>query len=253
LPGWTRNAAAGQGRHHWQVQSRDEREVIGSCRRDVAAKSFCAIDKEREHGRHILPLPFANVFLSRQLSFITSSSLFDLSFYFPRRERERRKTNVNKHTDTQQQGSSSRLWRRWLFQLTGAENKTKKFRNVQEKNWGHEKLKIKKADDFARFLNINRRRVVFPPNFLMNIYTRPDFITCVWRVSLTRRQLTRWPAQPLCAVQRFPPGADGIFVSRSILNSLTPRLVSYFSLYSPPSKRRWRHSPINAAALIIPS
>jgi hypothetical protein len=86
------------------VQSRDEREVIGSCRRDVAAKSFCAIDKEREHGWRILPLPFANVFLSRQLSFITSSSLFDLSFYFPRkRERERRKINVNKHTDTQQQ------------------------------------------------------------------------------------------------------------------------------------------------------
>jgi hypothetical protein len=133
----TRMAAAEQGRHHWQVQSRDEREVIGDCWRDVAAKSFCAIDKEREHGWRILPLPFANVFLSRQLSFITSSSLFDLSFIFRGEENERDERQMSINTRT----PSSRLWRRWLFQLTGAQNKTKNY------NFSGEKLRARENEN----------------------------------------------------------------------------------------------------------
>lgn len=113
-----------------------------------------------------------------------------------------------------------------IISVDWCRKQNKKFRNVQEKNWGHEKMKIKKADDFARFLNINRRRVIFSFNFLMNIYTRPDFITCVWRVSLTRRQLTRWPAQPSHSVlcNDFPPGRMGFschdqFSTRWLLGS----------------------------------
>lgn len=187
-----------------RICSHVRREVIGRSRCRRPLPSSCAMDSRRWCIWNILPL-------RRCLSSLTRFHHHFLGFLLFSR-RDERQMSINKRTTRQ-----GRLWRRWLFQLTGAEKKKQKNKNDLDEIEGTEK-----AVDVARFLNVNRRRIN------LWIFTRVQISSRVYGVWAW--PVDGWPPWPL-GISDFPRG-DGIFVSRSTLNSFR----SFHFFYSSSSR-----------------